>query len=165
MKWIPVGRVVSTHGMRGEVKFYYYNEVKEEFLDYTSLFALKGDEYVELKPLKATYSKRFFYLSFRGLATVGEVSFLVTKELFVREADLPRLEDGEYYEYQLIGLEVITTQGMSLGKVTSVLHTGANDILIVEGERELMIPMVEGFVIDIDVSRGEVRVDTGGLVL
>ena len=92
MKWIPVGRVVSTSGIRGEVKFYYYNEVKEDFFDYTSLFVLKGDEYVELKPDEAKYRKHFFYLSFRGLSTVEEVSFLVTKELFVREEDLRPLD-------------------------------------------------------------------------
>ena len=165
MKWIPVGRVVSTSGIRGEVKFYYYNEVKEEFLDYTSLFALKGDEYIELKPEGASYRKHFFYLSFRGLSTVEEVSFLVTKELFVREADLRPVEDGEYYEYQLIGLQVINAEGVSLGKVGSVMHTGANDILVVEGERDMMIPMVEGFIIDIDVGRGTVRVDIEGLVV
>lgn len=165
MKWIPVGRVVSTSGMRGEVKFYYYNEVKGEFFDHTSLFALKGDEYIELKPVGAKHRKRFFYLSFHGVSTAEEVSFLVAKELFVREADLPRLEDGEYYEYQLIGLEVMTAEGTILGRVQSLLRTGANDILLVEGERELMIPMVEGFIIDIDVSRGTIRVDIERLLL
>jgi 16S rRNA processing protein RimM len=164
MKWIPVGRVVSTFGIRGEVKFYYYNEVKEEFLDYTSLFALKGGEFIELKPERASYRKNFFHLSFGGFSTVEDVAFLLGKELFVREEDLPRLEEGEYYEYQLIGLEVTTVEGSHLGKVRSLMRTGAGDILVVEGERELMIPMVEGFIIDIDVSRGTVRVDIEGLV-
>ncbi|HNT44517.1 MAG TPA: ribosome maturation factor RimM [Syntrophorhabdaceae bacterium] len=164
MKWIPVGRVVSTFGIRGELKFHYYNEVKEELLDYTSLFALKGSEFLELKPEGARYRKRLFYLSFQGFSTVEEVSFLVGKELFVREEDLPRLEEGEYYEYQLIGLEVTTVQGSRLGKVRSLMHTGASDILVVEGESELMIPMVEGFIIDIDVSGGTVRVDVEGLI-
>ncbi len=164
MKWIPVGRVVSVHGIRGELKFYYYNEVKEEFLDYTSLFALKGAEFVKLEPEGARYRKGLFYLSFRGFSTVEEVSFLVGKELFVREADLPRLEEGEYYEYRLIGLEVTTVQGLHLGKVRSFMHTGASDILVVEGERELLIPMVEEFIIDIDVDRGTIRVDIEGLV-
>jgi len=165
MKWIPVGRVVSTFGIRGEIKFHYYNEVKEEFLDYTSLFVLKGDEFMELKPEGTRYRKRFFYLSFHGFPTVEDVSFLVGKELFVREEDLPRLEVGEFYEYQLIGLEVTTVEGSYLGKVRSLMRTGASDILVVEGERELMVPMVEGFIIDIDVGRGTVRVDIEGLAL
>jgi 16S rRNA processing protein RimM len=164
MKWIPVGRVVSTSGIQGEVKFYYYNEVKEGFFDYTSLFALKGEEHIELHPVEAKYRKRLLYFSFREFATVEEVAFLVTKELFVREADLPRLEEGEYYEYQLIGLEVMTVQGSCLGKVRLVMHTGANDILVVQGEKELMIPMVEGFITDIDIISGTVRVNTEGLV-
>jgi len=163
MKWIPVGRVVSTSGIRGEVKFYYYNEVKEEFFDYTSLFALKGDEYRELEPEGAKYRKNFFYLSFRGLTTIEEVSFLVAKELFVREEDLRPLDNNEYYEYQLIGLNVINVDGAPLGKVRSVMHTGAGDILVVKGEQEYMIPMVEGFIGTIDIENGKVEVNIEGL--
>jgi len=164
MKWVPVGRVVSVHGMRGEVKFYYYNEVKDEFLKYTSLFAPNDDGHVELKPLGAKYRKNFFYLSFRGFSSTEEVSFLVGKELFVREGDLPALEDGEYYEYQLIGLDVVDTQGATLGKVRSILRSGASDVLVIEGEKELMVPMVEGFIIEVDVKGGVVRIDSGRLV-
>ncbi len=165
MKWIPVGRVVSTSGIQGEVKFYYYNEVKEEFYDYTSLFVLKGDEYIELKPIGVRYRKNSFYLSFRGLSTIEEVSFLVAKELCVREEDLRPLNNDEYYEYQLIGLRVIDMGGTQLGRVYSVLHTGASDILMVKGEREYMVPMVEGFIIGIDLENGIARVNIEGLAV
>lgn len=165
MKWIPVGRVVSTSGLKGEVKFHYYNEVKEDFFDYTSLFALEGDEHTELNPEGARYRKNFFYLSFRGLTTIQEVSFLVTKELFVREEDLRPLDSDEYYEYQLIGLDVTDADGAPLGKVRSVMHTGAGDILVVKGEREHMVPMVEGFIVSIDVENGIIMVDTKGLAV
>ena len=163
MKWVPVGRVVSVHGIRGEVKFYYYNEVKEELLRYTSLFALQDDGDVELEPLEAKYRKNFYYLSFRGFGSPQEVSFLVGKELFVREGDLPLLEDGEYYEYQLIGLDVLDMEGAVLGKVRSILHSGVNDVLVIAGEKEFMVPMVEGFIVEVDLRGGVVRVDTGGL--
>ncbi len=164
MKWIPVGRVVSTSGLKGEVKFHYYNEVKEDFFDYASLFSLKGDEYVELKPEGAKYRKKFFYLSFRGLTTIEEVSFLVAKELCVREEDLRPLNNDEYYEYQLIGLHVIDADGAHLGNVRRILHAGASDVLVVEGEQEYMVPMVEGFIVSIDIEGGMVKVNIEGLV-
>jgi len=163
MKWIPVGRVVSTSGLKGEVKFYYYNEVKEEFFDHASLFALKGEEYIELKPEGARYTKSLFYFSFHGLTTIEEVSFLVTKELFVREEDLRPLDSDEYYDYQLIGLTAINIDGSPLGKVGSVMHTGGGDILVIKGEREYLVPMVEGFINSIDVERGMIEVNTEGL--
>ena len=165
MKWIPVGRVVSTSGLKGEVKFYYYNEVKQEFLDYTSLFALQGDDCLELKPQGAKYRKNFFYLSFRGLSTMAEVAFLAGKELFVREEDLRPLDSDEFYEYQLIGLEAINVDGTRLGRVQSVLHTGASDILNVKGEREYLIPMVEGFIVAVNIERGTVEVNIEGLAV
>lgn len=165
MNWIPVGRVVSKHGMRGDIKFYYYNEVKEEFFRYTSLFALQDGTPVELKPSRATYGKNVFYVSFDGFANSNDVEFLVGKELFVRQEDLPCLEDGEYYEYQLIGLDVVNARGDRLGKVDSMLHTGSSDILVVKGERELMVPMVEGFIESVDLRSGVVRVNEEGLIV
>ncbi len=60
MKWVPVGKVVSAHGMRGEVKFYYYNEVKEDFLRYTSLFVVKDNVKTEIKPPRGKVSEKFY---------------------------------------------------------------------------------------------------------
>lgn len=159
MEWVPVGKVVSAHGMRGELKFYYYNEVKEDFLLYTSLFVVKDTVKTEIRPLRVRFQKNFVYFTVAGLRSLEDVSFLIGKELFVREKDLPVVDEGEYYEYQLIGLDVINKKGETLGAVESILHTGANDVLVVEGKEGLMVPMIEGFIVEIDVKKGFVRID------
>ena len=165
MKWVPVGKVVSTQGVRGEVKFCYYNEVSEDFLRYTSLFVVKDSVKTEVKPARVRFQKTHIYIQFEGIRNVEEASSLVNKELFVREEDLASLEDGEYYEYQLIGLDVINMKKEKIGSVESVLHTGANDVLVVAGAKGLTVPLVEGFVVEIDVKKGFVCVDEEALAL
>jgi 16S rRNA processing protein RimM len=165
MKWVPVGKVVSTQGMQGEIKFYYYNEVREDFLRYTSLFVVKDNAKTEIKPARVRFQKNLIYIKFEGVRGVEGAAFLVNKELFVREEDLASLGDGEYYEYQLIGLDVINMKKEKIGSVESILHTGANDVLVVAGAKGLTIPLVEGFVVEIDVKKGFVCVDEEALAL
>ena len=165
MKWIPVGKVVSTQGIRGEVKFCYYNEVSEDFLRYTSLFVVRDSVKTEIRPAHVRFQKTFVYIQFEGVKKVEEASLLVNKELFVREEDLASLEDGEYYEYQLIGLDVINMKKEKIGSVESILHTGANDVIMVAGAKGLTVPLVEGFVVEIDVKKGFVCVDEEALAL
>jgi 16S rRNA processing protein RimM len=165
MRWIPVGKVVSAHGMEGEVKFYYYNEVREDFLRYTSLFVVKDDVKTEIRPAHVRFQKNLIYIQFEGIRSLEEVSSLVNKELYVREGDLADLEKGEYYEYQLIGLDVINMKNEKIGAVESILHTGAHDVLVVAGEKERMVPLVEGYVVEVDVEKGIVCVDEEVLAL
>ncbi|HNS14214.1 MAG TPA: ribosome maturation factor RimM [Syntrophorhabdaceae bacterium] len=164
MRWIPVGRVLSVHGIRGEVKFHYYNEAKEEFLRYASLYAEKDDSIIEIKPASIRFHKNLFLIRFKGLGSPEEASFLVKKELLVREGDLPQLDRGEYYDYQLIGLRVLSSAGEEIGKVDSMLHTQANDILVVSGKQDIMVPMIEGHIIEIDLERSFIKIQEGLVV-
>ena len=65
----------------------------------------------------------------------------------------------------MIGLNVIDVDGAPLGKVESVLHTAANDILVVKGEREYLVPMVEGFIISVNIENGTLEVNIEGLAV
>ncbi len=159
MEWIPVGKVLSTQGVRGEVKFHYYNEAKEDVLHYASLFVGKVGEKSEIRPAHVRFQNGFVFIRFKGIESLDEVSFLVGQELYVRERDLISLEEGEYYEYQLIGLDVVDMKDNKIGVVESVLHTGANDVLVIGGNDTPMVPLVEGFVIEVNVRGGYVRVD------
>lgn len=165
MRYIPVGRALASHGVKGEIKFRYYNEAKEDFLTYASLFFRKGDLYTELELTGKRFQKGLFYIKFQGLESPEEVFPLLDKELFVREEDLPRLEQGEYYDYQLIGLEVVDSKREPVGKVKELVHTKADDILVVAtpGE-EVFIPLREEFVVRIDVEGASIVIDENVLV-
>ncbi|MDR2018638.1 MAG: ribosome maturation factor RimM [Syntrophobacterales bacterium] len=165
MEYISVGRALGTYGIKGEIRFRYYNEVKENFLRYSSLFHRKDDLYEELEVTGKRFQKGLFYIKFKGLESPEEVFPLVNKELFVREMDLPRLESHEYYDYQLVGLDVTDRKGDRIGKVKSIVHTKANDLLTVSvGDEELFIPLIEEVVLKIDLEGSSIIVDGSATV-
>jgi 16S rRNA processing protein RimM len=160
MKYIPVGKILSAHGLKGEVKFRYYNEATEDFLRYASLFFKKGNTYTEFALTRKRFQKGLFYIRIEGLESPEEVFPLLNSELFVREEDLPRLEDGEYYDYQLVGLNVIDRKGEKTGTVKAVIHTKANDLLaITHGGEEVFVPLMEDFICKIDLEDSTIMID------
>jgi 16S rRNA processing protein RimM len=158
MGLLPVGRVVSTHGIKGEVRFWYYNEAVEDFYRYASLISIRDGREIELKPSEIRRHKGILLIRFEGFNTFESVAFLLQNELFVREKDLASLDHDEYYEYQLIGLDVMNEMEEKIGKVTEVLHTGAHPILVVSGRSELLVPMVDDFIVSIDIQASTVIV-------
>lgn len=152
MGHVPVGRVVSTHGIKGEVKFQYYNDEKEVFYEYTSFLVKdENNRWAAFEPTGKRFYKGFFYLKFKGFDSLEAALSLINKEFFVKEEQLPPLNNDEYYEYQLIGLKVINQDDIGVGTVAEVMHTGAQDLIVVRGEKEILIPMVEDYILSIDI--------------
>ncbi len=162
---IPVGRVVSTHGTKGEVKFRYYNEASEEFYGYASFIANRGGQDIELRPWQVRFHKGLFLMAFEGFESIESVGFLLNQELFVRETDLPPVQEDEYYEYQLIGLDVVNEKDEFLGKVKEILHTGAQGVIVATGAEELLIPMVSDYIIRIDIPESKIVVSEESLLV
>ncbi len=81
-------------------------------------------------------------------------------EIGIPRDELPATQPDEYYWHDLQGLTVVTLAGERLGTVDHLIETGANDVLVVEGDRERLIPFVMGQVIvGVDLDKGEIRVD------
>lgn len=159
MGYVPVGQVTATHGIKGEVKFHYYNDEKEVFYGYTSfLVKNENDRWIKLEPIEKRFYKGFFYLKLKGLDNPGAVSCLINKEFFVEEDQLSSLNEGEYYEYQLIGLNVINQHGTGIGIVSRIMRTGAHDLIVVKGKEETLIPMVEGYIVSVDIKNQNITV-------
>jgi len=164
MRFIPVGRVLSAHGVRGGVRFRYYNESESNLCGYSALFADRDGKKIELTPSRVQPRSGYFVIQFAEVETPESASFLIGKELFVREEDLPLLDEGEYYDYQLVGLKVFNEQNEPVGRVTEIVHTKANDIMVIEGKKEILVPMHEEFILGIDIDKASVRIAEGALV-
>ena len=166
MENIPVGRVVSAHGIKGEVKFLYYNDEKEVFYGYTSFLVKNANNrWMRLRPTEINVYRGFFYLKFHGLDSLEAVSFMLDQELFVKQEQLPSLKENEYYEYQLIGLNVVGHDDIPIGSVKHIMHTNAQDLIVVDGEKELLVPMVEGFIVDINIEKSTIKIKADDLFL
>lgn len=99
-------------------------------------------------------------LSLAGISSREEAEALRGGVVFVAEENLPPPQANEFYAYRVLGCEVITTDGRTLGRVAEVLPTGANDVLVVhDGAAEVLIPVIADVVKALDFDHGRIVVD------
>ena len=95
-----------------------------------------------------------------GFEDREQAATLVGVQIFVRRDQLPATEKDEYYWSDLEGLEVKTTKGELLGRVEKLMETGANDVLVIRGNREYLVPFIQGqYVTRVDLEDGMIEVD------
>jgi 16S rRNA processing protein RimM len=157
----PIGKVVNTHGLRGHLKVLPYGETFSTLSAEEKLTANLPDgtsltlTVVEIRP----HQKTFLFMS-REIETVEEAHRLVGAELCVRESRLPPTDADEFYWYQLIGLEVVNTEGQKLGTLEEIIETGSNDVYVVRGgKEEILVPALEEVVREVDLKRRLMTVD------
>jgi 16S rRNA processing protein RimM len=97
---------------------------------------------------------------FAGCQTREEAAEFRNQLVYVRTADRPQLEMGEYYHHQLLGLQVIDEEGQILGSLERILETGANDVYVVRDESgaELLLPAIESVILEIDLDHNQMLV-------
>ena len=146
--WVRVGRVGKPHGLDGS---FFVEQASEDALR----FAVGATLYVGEEPASIVASKR------AGGRPVIKLDRAVERgaHLSVRAADLPPPEEGGYYVFQLVGLEVVEQDGRRLGCVAEVAPGVANDVL--ELDSGVALPMVAACVLEVDRERGRIVVASG----
>jgi 16S rRNA processing protein RimM len=153
---IPLGKVVGTHGIRGELRVHAYAGESSALLTARSVILQTPQGAQEtLAVSRARLNGKRLLLSFSGISDINQVQHLVGRELFFRREQLPPPDEGEYYWHDLIGLQVVTDGGQALGRLTGIMETGSNDVYVVAGEgREYLIPALADVVVKIDLAAG-----------
>ena len=157
--YVVTGRVIKPYGVLGWVKVEPLTTNPRRYSE-GNAFLLEGREEGERLVLEeARESPGALLVKFRGLGTREQAEELAGKRLLVTTDELGDSPRGSFWEHQVLGLEVRTRDGRCLGEVTEVMETGSNDVLVVEGERECLIPMIEEVVKSIDPGEGVIVVD------
>lgn len=159
---VPIGRITKTHGVRGAVKIYPYGDTLCELEPGEKLVCLDCEEGSELwlTVIDLRAQKRVCIAEFEEIQGMDEAERFAGHELFIPQDRLPALPEGEYYHFQLIGLSVVTRDGVRLGTLKGVIETGGTDVYAVDCDgRELLIPAVEDVVCEVDLSGGTMVVD------
>ena len=153
--FIVIGRVSKPHGLHGEIRIEYFNlEDPHLFSRYQMIF-LKGDEGnpQPYRPLTVRPHKNFILAHLEGIRTKEEAEQLRGQAVLIDSAELPPLEQDEYYWQDILGMRVVTEKGEDVGKVTEILPTGSNDVYVVQkGEKEFLIPATKDVIIAIDTA-------------
>ncbi|HUL13157.1 MAG TPA: ribosome maturation factor RimM [Methylococcaceae bacterium] len=157
---VVVGEIAGAYGVKGWVKIHSYTEPAENILDY-SPWRLAGDkcESREYKVIAGRRHGQAVVARLEGVETRDQAVGLRFQKISVSRDQFPQLERGCYYWVDLIGLKVLTCSGVEFGTVAEMMATGANDVMVVRGERERLVP----FVLDEYVK--EVRLDEGIMIV
>ncbi len=142
MEFYQVGKIVNTHGIRGEVKVIATTDFPEErFKPGNKLYAFKQNASTgtELTIQKSRRHKQFIMLAFEGYDNINLVEKFKGDDLKVSADQQEELEDGSYYYHQIIGLDVVDENGNTLGKIKEILSPGANDVWVVKRKTKKMI--------------------------
>lgn len=158
--WVVIGRFGRAHGIKGYITVHSFTEPRDNILRYTDWHAYIDNQWRPFKVLHLEIHDKVILAQVEGYREREQVARLTNVEIAVSRTQLPALEPGEYYWHELIGMEVINHQGQVLGNVIEMLPTGANDVLVVQGEKRHLIPYLPGqFVIDVNASRRLITVD------
>ncbi len=153
MNLIETGRIVNTHSVYGEVKVEPWSDTAD-FLCGFDVVYIDGKKFsVE----RARVHKSCVLLKLSGINNINEASAFRGKIVSVDREEI-ELEDGSFFIADLIGLNVTDESGTSLGKICDVLTLPANDVYVVRGEDEYMIPAVSEFIIDTDIDAGVMKI-------
>lgn len=156
---VVVGRVLKPYGVLGWVRLEVLSENPERFTP-GSRFLLEGEEGGERMLMEEAVEDRGgLRVKFRGIDDRKGAQALSGKALFVTPGELGKAPGSGMWEHQILGLEVRTGEGRVLGRVVEVMETGANDVLVVEGEREFLIPFIKQVVVEVDLESGAMVVE------
>lgn len=147
-------------GTRGWLKVYSYTRPRENILTYPAWQLSENHRWRAFDVIDHRRQGAGLIARLSGIGDRDDAIALVGSEIGVDRGALPQAAAGEYYWAELIGLEVINQSGTVLGRITGLLETGANDVLVVGGPTARLIPYVKDhYVIEVDLERGRLLVD------
>ncbi|MDM8516403.1 ribosome maturation factor RimM [Desulfobacterales bacterium HSG16] len=159
--FFSIGEIVGIHGVKGSVKILSHAESPEIFNEDHAFFF--KDRENRRSPCKIEWAKPHKRVILAGIADIEsreQAEKIIGHKILVDRAVLPEPEEGAYYWEDLVGLDVHTIDGLLLGKIVSIMETGANDVYVVRGEEnEILIPALESVVKKIDIDEKIMEVD------
>jgi 16S rRNA processing protein RimM len=157
---VKLGRIVGLFGVRGWIRVYSYTEPREAILGYDDWLLSRDGDWQRVELAEGKRHGKAVIARLQGIEDRDAAAELLGSDIGVDRDALPDPGAGHYYWADLEGLTVLRKDGTELGKVASLMATGANDVLVVDGQGERLIPFVMGTVIlDVDLAAGVIRVD------
>jgi len=157
---VVMGKVLVPYGVNGWVKVYSFTEKIESFLTYKKLFLSKDQTtWLEIKPIEIKLHGKTIIAKFSEIADRTQAENYKNYLIGVPKDYLPQLNENQYYWNDLIGFEVLNLQNFSFGLVDTYIETGANDVIVVKGDKERLIPYTSMTVLKIDTIKDKIIVD------
>ena len=165
MQYIKIGLITKPQGIKGEVKVEPYTDDVYRFLDLKYIFLKNGASYDKVKVMGARADGKNAFLLLERTYDRNAAELLRGIEIFVDRENAVKLPEGRYFIVDLLGSRVLDRNGKELGTLKEVLQPGANDVFVVPTDgADLLIPVVDAFVDDINAQEKIIRVNGDMLV-
>ena len=142
-KKILIAKIQAHQGLNGWLKVYSYSETKQKFSEYKYFFIQKENNTIRLDIEDISIGKSI-KVKFKNFNCREDSQEYIGKEIFINENQLDALEANQFYWNELIGLTVYLNNGKKIGIVSDIIETGSNDVLVIKGKEEILVPYVFG---------------------
>lgn len=157
---VLLGRIVGVFGLKGWVKVFSYTDPRDAILNYPTCLLMQNDAWHEIRIAEGKKHGKSVIARLDGIDDPDRAGALIGCDIAVSGDKLPTPEVGSFYWKDLEGMRVVHRDGTDLGTVAYLMETGANDVLVVEGERERLIPFVaDKVILDVDFASRVITVD------
>ena len=157
---LRVGVITSPHGVRGEVKVFPTTDDVNRFKKLKSVLLDTGKEKTALEIEHVKFFKNMVILKFKEFNDINEIEKYKGKDLLINRDQAVKLAPNENFIVDLIGLKVVTDEGVEFGTLKDVMETGANDVYIIDGNdgKEYLFPAIKQCILNIDLEAGVITV-------
>ena len=157
-KYLEIGQIVNTFGIKGMVKVMPFTENIERFSKMKTVYVKNKKENKKYEIEEVKYNKDMVLIKFKGVDKVEDAELLRNSYLKVNRQDEPELEEGTYYIVDLIGLDVYSDEGKLLGKLDDVFNSGSCDIYVVKDElgKQLLLPAISDVIKEINLNERKI---------
>lgn len=158
---VAIARIARPRGLRGEVVADILTDFPGRFDELEDVIAiLPSGERANLTIDECAIRNGRINLRFRGVETIEAAALLRDAEICVARDNAVKLDEGEYFDWELEGCEVETLTGEKLGKVSEVMRTGGTEILVIGGSsKEYLVPFAESICVEVDIANKQIRID------
>jgi 16S rRNA processing protein RimM len=157
---VVVGRITGVFGIKGWVKVASFTDPADNLLEYRPWLIESGDGFAPLEVVEVKRRTGGFVARIEGCDDRTRAEAFAGRDIAVPRSEMPAAEDGEYYWFDLVGLDVTTPAGIALGRVNRLMQTGANDVLVTrEDGKERLIPFIASVVTEVDLGAGRITAD------
>lgn len=154
--FIKVGKIVNTHGIKGELKVLPLTDDMTRFEELEYVYV--ENQKIEIEDV--WYKKNFVMLKFKGFDNINDVLCFKDKYVYIDKENAIELPEDTYFIFQIIGLNVYLMSGELLGKITDVIQTGSNDVYVVKDDnKEYLIPAIKEVIKEINLDDKKVIID------
>ncbi len=157
---LVMGRIAAPYGVKGWVRVVTFTETPANLLAYSPWYLKREGGWQAVELLDGREHGKGLVAQLAGCDDRDKAAALSGSEIGVYRSQLPVPDSDEYYWSDLVGMQVFTTRDVLLGVVDHLIETGANDVLVIRGERECLVPFIRDQVIkSVDIAAGVIRVD------